>query len=103
MISVLVTYKVKAERVEENERLVRAVYEELAAAGHDDVHYATFKQADGQTFVHLAAFPSPEAQQKLGKLSAFQEFQRDLPDRCEVPPAPVPIQEIGSWNLGLPG
>ncbi len=32
MRQVMVRYKVKPERVEENEALVRAVYEELAAA-----------------------------------------------------------------------
>ncbi len=103
MISVLVTYTVKPERVDENERLVRAVYDSLAEAGLDDVHYATFKKDDGRTFVHLAAFPSPEAQQQLGALPAFQEFQRGIAERCDVPPAPAPLEKIGSWNLGLPG
>ncbi len=102
MIAVQVMYKVKTDHVEENERLVRGVYEQLAAAGHDDVHYATFRRDDGQTFVHLAFFPSPEAQQKLGALAAFQEFQRDLGERCEVPPDPQPLTRIGSWNVGLP-
>ena len=48
MIEVMVTYKVKADRVEENERLVRAVYEGLADAGAEGVHYATFRKEDGQ-------------------------------------------------------
>ncbi len=102
MISVLVTYRVKPDRVEENERLVRAVYESLAEAGHPDVHYATFKKDDGRTFVHLAFFPSPEAQQKLGALPAFQEFQHGIAERCDVLPAPTPIEKVGSWNLELP-
>ncbi len=103
MIGVMVTYTVKPDRVEENERLVRAVYEELAAAGPDDVHYATFKRDDGRTFVHLAFFPSPEAQQQLGALPAFHAFQRDIADRCDMPPAPAPLEKVGAWNLGLPG
>ncbi len=103
MISVLVTYTVKPDRVEENERLVRSVYEALAEAGHADVHYATFKRDDGKTFVHMAFFPSPEAQQKLGALPAFQEFQQGIVERCEVPPHPMPLEKVGAWNLGLPG
>ena len=42
MKRVLVTYKVKADRVQENEELVRAVYEELHHSNDPDVHYATF-------------------------------------------------------------
>lgn len=103
MIRVMVTYKVKADRVEENERLVRAVYEGLAEVGDPDVHYATFKQQDGQTFVHVAFFPSPEAQQVLSTLPAFREFQSGLPDRCEVPPDARPLEMIGAWNFSLPG
>ncbi len=102
MTGVMVTYKVKPERVDDNERLVRAVYAELAELGNPDIHYATFKRDDGQTFVHLAFFPSPEAQQALGSLSAFREFQEDIAERCEIPPAPTPLERIGSWNLGLP-
>ncbi len=103
MIRVMVTYKVKADRVEENERLVRAVYAGLADIGDPDVHYATFKKSDGQTFVHLAFFPSPEAQSVLSNSPAFLEFQRELRDRCEVPPNPEPLETIGAWNLSLPG
>ena len=66
MINVIVTYTVKQDRVAENEKLVRAVYEELHEIGNPDVHYATFKKEDGRTFVHIAFFPDKEAQAVLG-------------------------------------
>ena len=102
MIRVMVTYKVKAESVAENERLVRAVYEGLAEIGDPDIHYATVKKHDGQTFVHLGVFPSREAQAVLSNSPAFMAFQKDLADRCEIPPNPEPLELVGSWGLNLP-
>ena len=43
MRQVMVRYKVKPERVEENEELVRAVYDEFRQAEPADMRYATFK------------------------------------------------------------
>jgi hypothetical protein len=65
MKRVLVTYKVKLDRVQENEELVRAVYQELNQNNDPDVHYATFKLDDGQTFVHMAAFASVRSHGRL--------------------------------------
>ena len=75
MIAVQVTYTVKADRVAENEELVRGVYAALDELGDPDIHYATFRQGDGQTFVHLAFFPSEESQGRFGATAAFQAFQ----------------------------
>ena len=60
MLRVMVTYTVKADRVEENERLVRAVYAGLDDIGDPDIRYATFKLEDGRTFVHVALYSSAE-------------------------------------------
>ena len=51
----LVSCKVKAERVAENERYVEAVFEALAQARPRGLRYATFRQADGASFVHLVS------------------------------------------------
>ena len=42
MERILVTYKVKPDRVEENEELIKAVYAELRQINDLDIHYATF-------------------------------------------------------------
>lgn len=99
MISVMVTYTVKEDRVEENEELVRAVYAGLDEIGDPDVHYATFKKADGRTFVHLAMFPSSDKQAVLSNSPAFRAFQEDIGDRCDVPPDPQPLELIGSHSF----
>lgn len=99
MINVMVTYTIKPDRVEENEALVRAVYEGLREIGDPEVRYGTFKKEDGVTFVHLAFFPSAEKQAVLSNSPAFKAFQAELGERCDVPPNPQPLQPIGSHGL----
>ena len=47
MRRVMVRYTVKADRGDENERLLREVYEELHRTGPDGIRYATFRLAIG--------------------------------------------------------
>jgi len=99
MERVLVTYKVKPDRVEENEELIKAVYAELRQINDLEIHYATFKLNDGQTFVHLASFASIEKQPILTESKAFKAFQENLKERCEIPPDPQKLNEIASYNF----
>ena len=99
MNRVMVTYKVKTDKVAENESLVQAVYEELRQINNPDMHYATFKLEDGQTFVHIASFDSQEGREALSTCNAFKEFQKDIKERCEVPPNPQPLSQVGSFNF----
>jgi hypothetical protein len=96
MPQVMVRYRVKPERVEENEELVRAVYAELAASRPDGLRYATFKLPDGVSYVHVAEHGDDNP---LPKLESFQAFQDGIHDRCDDPPAPAPLTEIGSYRL----
>ena len=57
MRQVMVRYKVKPDRVAENEELVRAVYDELQRTEPEGLRYATFRLEDGVNFVHLARRP----------------------------------------------
>jgi hypothetical protein len=98
MNRVVVQYKVKPDQVEHNEMLIRAVYEELAAAQPAGFRYATVRLDDGVSFLHLAeteeAGPSP-----LSQLTAFREFVRDVADRCDEPPVSRSATLIGSYRL----
>ncbi|NNF65241.1 MAG: hypothetical protein HKN07_13415 [Acidimicrobiia bacterium] len=66
------------------------------------IMYGTFKKDDGRTFVHLAFFESPEHQQRFGSNPAFHEFQREIADRCEVPPNAEPLDRLDSYGFGAP-
>jgi len=96
MPHVMVRYKVYADRVAENEELVRAVYEELAASQPEGLRYATFKLPDGVTFVHLAQHADPNP---LSSVVAFQRFQDGIGARCEEPPVVTQLDEVGSFRL----
>src|SRR3954462_2446289 len=97
----LVRYRVKPDRVGENEALVRAVSDELASSAPDGFHYATFKLDDGVSFVHIAAHEGDGT--PLTSLAAFAAFQAGLRDRCDELPVVSPAERIGSFRLGPAG
>jgi hypothetical protein len=98
MRQVMVRYKVKPERVEENEELVRAVDEEIHRTEPAGLRYATFKLDDGVSFVHLASDESENGESPLSKLKAFREFQRGIDDRTDEAPVVTELDEIGSFR-----
>jgi hypothetical protein len=98
MNTVVVTYKPRADRADENQALVEAVFAELAASDPGGVRYATLRLEDGR-FVHIAeieADPNP-----LGNIAAFAEFQADIADRCEPGDGPNPVGAtvVGSYRM----
>jgi hypothetical protein len=95
---VMVRYKVRPESADNNVRLVRAVYDELAVTRPPGFRYATFRLDDEVSFVHIAfeAGPGPGP---LPGLAAFQEFQRGIRERCEEPPVVTELQEVGSFGF----
>jgi hypothetical protein len=96
----MVRYRVKPDRVAENEERVRAVYDELAASQPDGLQYATFKLPDGVTFIHVAQHGEPNP---LSGVAAFQRFQEGIRDRCDEPPAVSQVDVVGSYRLFEPG
>jgi hypothetical protein len=93
----MVRYKVKPDRVEENDQLVRAVYEELAGSAPAGLRYATFRLDDGVSFVHIASVEGEH--NALAESEAFSRFQADVRDRCEELPVVTELHEVGSYRL----
>jgi hypothetical protein len=96
MKTVVVRYKVKPDRVAENEELVRAVYEELHRAQPDGLHDATFRFDDGVSFMHLSATQADE--NPLTTTEAFARFTESIRERCDEPPVVTAVEEIGSYR-----
>ena len=96
MKRVIVRYRVKPERVAENEELVRGVYAELHEAAPDGLRYGTFRLEDGVSFVHIAERGDDNP---LRQIAAFQRFQEGIGDRCDEPPVAVEMHEIGTYRL----
>jgi quinol monooxygenase YgiN len=97
MRQVIVRYRVKPDRVEENEALVHAVYEELHQTEPEGLRYATFRLEDGVSFLHLAI--TEDGQNPLPQVAAFQRFQENVRDRCDEPPVVTEISTVGSYRL----
>lgn len=98
MGTVVVRYRAKPDRADENQALVEAVFAELNETDPGGVRYATLRLADG-TFVHVAdsdVEPNP-----LGSVAAFARFQQDIGDRCEPGHGPH-VEEatvVGSYRV----
>ena len=98
---VMVRYTVKPDRVAENERLVRAVYEELSANAPEGFRYGTFKLDDGRSFMHLAAVadgartrsgrPAPSPSSSARSPSAARRRRSSRRSRGRLLPPP------GAW------
>jgi hypothetical protein len=95
----MVRYKVKADRVEENERAIRLVYEELKRLGPPGLRYATFRLDDGVSFMHIVSHESEAQRQALLDLPAFKAFTGGVRERCAEPPVTAELTEIGSYGF----
>lgn len=92
----VVRYRTKPEYAEANVELVRAVFEELAAANPAGLSYATYRLEDGVTFVHVATIEG-DANPFLST-AAFGRFQQGIADRCEEGPIAMDATVIGSYS-----
>ena len=92
--AVVVRYRTRPDAADDNERLIKDVFEELAAAQPGGFRYATVR-VDETTFVHLAVFDSDG--NPLDDLLSFQTFTSGIAGRCEEPPSPVAGRLVGSY------
>jgi quinol monooxygenase YgiN len=91
----LIRYKVRPEAVAENEKLVRAVYEELRQTQPAGMRYATFQLDDGVSFVHINFSDGAS----LNELASFRAFQEGIAERCDEQPRVSELREIGSYRF----
>ena len=98
--TVVVRYRTRPDAAEENARLVEGVFASLAEVDPGDFRYATYRHADGVTFVHVAQLAGTE--NPLAPRPAFAEFQRELAQRCVEPPAPSEATVVGSYRWSTP-
>lgn len=95
--TVIVRYKTRPEAADENQRLVEQVFAQLAAQDPGGLHYATFRLADGVTFIHVAATEGEV--NPLSQTPAFAEFQREISNRCAEPPVATEATLVGSYHF----
>jgi hypothetical protein len=97
MRQVIVRYKVKRDRVEEHEALIRAVFQELTKSAPEGIRYGAFKEPDGVSFVHVALITA--AKNPLDAVLAFKAFTEKIRERCDEPPVAVDLMGIGTYGF----
>jgi hypothetical protein len=102
MGSSMIRYKVRPDRADENEALVKAVYAQLALERPEGLHYATFKLPDGVSFMHVVV-DSDQPGRILNEAAAFKAFVADIEGRCEEPPVATELTLVGSYAVGSSG
>jgi hypothetical protein len=99
-VSKVIRYTTKPECADENERLIRAVFAELADHDPEGLRYTSFRLADKVSFVHVAVLDGDS--NPLVSLPAFAEFQRDIADRCAEGPVAADADIVGSFESAHP-
>ena len=98
MKRMLVRYKTKPDRTDENERLVKAVFQELHTKSPEGIRYLTLKLSDG-AFVHLVANEAQDGTNPIPGLDAFKAFQREIKERCLEPPQSLEVTIVGNYRM----
>jgi hypothetical protein len=93
--AVVVTYQVRPDAVEENERLVRDVFAELSRKQPDGLGYRTVR-VDERTFVHVAVIDGDT--NPLDGIDAFAAFTAGIGERCDEGPRASGGEVIGSYD-----
>ena len=91
----IVRYTAKPESAEENKRLIRAVFEELAEKRPGGLRYSSVCLDDGVSFVHTAELP--DGPNPLTQLASFQAFTADIGSRCEEGPVVTNGTVVGTY------
>lgn len=97
----IVRYKVRRERAQENQDLIKKVFEELHKKAPAGVSYAVFKGLDGVSFFHIVSVDPKAGDNPITQLSAFKAFQAGIRERCEEPPVSTDLESesIGSYGF----
>ena len=95
--TVVVRYQTRPDAADENQRLVEQVFAQLAAEDPGGIRYATFRLADGVTFIHVLVTAGESL--PLQELPAFKEFLSTIDDRCVEGPTGSDATTVGSYRF----
>ena len=99
MKRLIVRYKVKADRADENQKYIRNVYEELHRISPSGLRYVTFRLIDGVSFVHIVSVETDNDSNPLIEIPAFKSFNAGINERCEEQPVLTEMTEVGSYRF----
>jgi hypothetical protein len=97
----VVRYTTRPEAADENEKLIRAVFAQLAEQAPPGLSYAAIRLDDGVSFVHVAITDGED--NPLAALPAFGAFASTIGERSPDGPAPVTGTVVGSYGGSAAG
>ena len=92
----VVRYTTRAGAADENEKLIKAVFAQLAEQLPKGLRYVAIRLDDGVSFIHVAVHENDH--NPLAELPAFGEFVSTIKERCTDGPAPVNGTVVGSYH-----
>jgi len=98
METVVVRYRTKPGRAEENQALIEDVFAALHADAPEGLRYTALRLDDGVSFVHVATIDTADGANPLTATPAFGAFVRDIGDRCEEAPVAIVAKVVGSYR-----
>jgi hypothetical protein len=97
-LATVVRYTTRAGSADENEKLIKSVFAQLAEQEPKGLRYVAIRLDDGVSFIHLAVHENDH--NPLAELPAFGEFTSTINERCTDGPAPVSGTVVGSYRIG---
>jgi hypothetical protein len=76
MISVIVTYQVKPEFVDQNKQNIQRFLKDFKELDTSDFQYNVYTKDDNVTFVHHSFYKNEKVQTEILNVPSFLEFQR---------------------------
>ena len=98
MGAVVVRYQAKAERADENQKLIEAVFADLEARDAKGFTYKVFRLEDSVSFVHVVIEHDVDEPESLQAMPAFRAFVADIADRCDIAPLATAATIVGGYR-----
>jgi hypothetical protein len=98
MKATVVRYQAKADRADDNQQLIEAVFAELAEREPEGFTYKVFRLEDGVSFIHVVIEHDVDAPDSLQDVPAFRAFVADIADRCDVVPVATGATIVGGYR-----
>src|ERR1700760_3438830 len=93
----VVRYVAKPDQIDENRRLIEAVFTELAQTRPAGVSYEVLELADGG-FIHIVTAPDDAAANPIPKLASFRKFAENSGERHAVAAVNTDMRVVGEYR-----
>ena len=95
-MELLIQYRVKPEKVEEQLAAVRQFVNAVKAMADPGIQYAAYQLPDGTSFKHLVNLSDEKSKDRLQAQPFFKKFASEIDARCTEEPSVTPLTPIAA-------